>query len=156
MRFLRLLALFAAVTLAWSLTPVSSFAQSNGECLCTVPAGAASQPVGTIVNAIGQVQVSQAVGFTPGTTGTELFRGNRIIVGPQSNALITVGATCRLRIPENNDIVLEPVDGNICVWSREATGQAAGQQASQFDKVGAFFVGGFMLTGLIDIAASAW
>ncbi|MCP4317494.1 MAG: hypothetical protein GY789_16135 [Hyphomicrobiales bacterium] len=154
MKLCKVLVLSVTVALSWSTTHVSSFAQSNGDCLCLVPAGPDGEPVGSIISADGQVQVSQAVGFTPGAAGAQLQRGNRIIVGPRSNALIAVGETCRLRIPENNDVVLDPVDGNICVWSREASGQTAGQQPGELMMISTAMSSPIIIGGFIHIACS--
>lgn len=91
-----------------------------------VPVGPAGQPIGSITGAVGQVQVSQATGFGAGGAGTPLQLGTQIIVGPQSNASISVGASCNLQIQQNTDVVLEPLNGDICVRVTDSTGQTAG------------------------------
>lgn len=154
MKFCKVLVLCASVAFSWSVMQVSSFAQSNGECSCLVPAGPDGEPIGSIISSDGQVQVSQAVGFTPGAAGTQLQRGDRIIVGSQSNAQIAIGETCRLRISENNDVVLDPVDGNICVWSKEASGQTAFQQPGDVKIIPTAIIGGAILWGFVEIAQS--
>lgn len=153
MRICKLIALFATVAFVWTAMQGNASAQSSGECLCLVPAALGGQTIGSIINANGQVQVSQTAGFGPGSAGTALFQGNRIIVGPASNALISVGPNCRLRIPENTDVSLNPVDGNICVGSTEATGNSAGQTTTA-QTIGRIIIGGVVIGGWVDIAVS--
>lgn len=121
----------------------SAFAQANGECSCVVPGDATGQ----VVSAAGNVQVSQANGFGPAGAGTPLSRGSRIIVGLQSEAETQIGS-CRLRIPQNNDVLFDLVGDNICVRAKPANGQTAGQgngsNTATVVVVGAAAIGGFV------------
>ncbi|MEM6460955.1 MAG: hypothetical protein AAF724_03475 [Pseudomonadota bacterium] len=134
-----------AISLSFSLPKSVSYAQTTeGDCLCLVDASNQEQSIGALLEALGDIRVSQTAGFTPGTTGTPLRRGDQIIVGPQSSALVSVGPTCRLQLPENTDIVLEPLEDRICVRPTNGSGQA-----SSFDRAGGIGTGIFMLYGVI-------
>ena len=131
MKMLSGLMVAAGVIVACSAIPSVSYAQSTEDCLCLVPDRRDGQPIGTVLEAIGQVQVSQAAGFDPASAGTSLNRGDRIIVGPQSNALISVLPDCRRVIPANTDVVLDPVEPNICVRLSDATRGATTAQKNR-------------------------
>ena len=145
------LMLAVSVILACSAIPSVSYAQSTEDCLCLVPDRRDGQPIGTVLEAIGQVQVSQAAGFDPAAAGTSLNRGDRIIVGPQSNALISILPDCRRVIPANTDVVLDPVEPNICVRLSDAS---RGATATAAQKVGRAVIGGVVITGWVDILTS--
>lgn len=104
--------------------PTVAFAQAD--CACIVPAGPDGLPTGSITGASGQVQVSQTTGFAPGGAGSPLQVGSQVIVGPQSSASISVGGSCNLQIQQNSDVVLEALDGDICVRVSDSSGQTAG------------------------------
>ncbi len=104
-----------------------AWAQETEACSCLLPPGPAGQPLGSIESFEGQVQVSQAAGFSGATEGMSLVRGTQIIVGPQSQAVLDLGANCRRTIGENRDVVLDPLDDNICVRIIDSTtGEVAG------------------------------
>lgn len=146
MKMINGLLVAAGVFFASLATPSVSFAQSTENCLCIVPDRGGGQPIGSVLEAIGQVQVSQAAGFNPASAGTSLNRGDRIIVGPQSNALISVLPDCRRAIPANTDVILDPIEPNICVrFSDSAVGATVAQ------KVGRAVVGGLLAAGWIEI-----
>ena len=149
MKMLSGLMMAAGMVLAGFAIPSTSLAQSTESCLCLVPDRGDGQPIGTVLEAIGQVQVSQASGFNPAAAGTGLNRGDRIIVGPQSNALISVLPDCRRVIPANTDVVLDPIEPNICVRLSDTSSGATAVQ-----KVGRAVVGGLLTAGWIEILTS--
>lgn len=122
----RVLAVSATVAAIGIVAPAGALAQTAGDCACVVPAGPDGQPIGSITGAAGQVQVSQAAGFGSGGAGTPLQLGTQIIVGPQSSASISVGTSCNLQIQQNSDVVLEALNGDICVRVSDTAGQTAG------------------------------
>ncbi|MDF2369191.1 MAG: hypothetical protein P1V21_00185 [Rhizobiaceae bacterium] len=106
-----------AVVTALNFMPVNAFAQSQSlaDCSCLVPAGAAGQPIGSIVAVNGRVQVSGATGFSDSKVGTMLSGGSRVIVGPRSSASLSLGDKCPLQVSANQDVALDPVNAKICV-----------------------------------------
>ena len=138
--------LAAAVAVATAAFPSASHAQSTDECLCLVPDRGDGQSIGSILEAIGQVQVSQAAGFNAAAAGTGLSRGDRIIVGPNSSTRISVLPDCRRTIPANSDVILDPVDPNICVRLTDSSGGITAAQT-----IGRIVVGGALIAGWIDI-----
>lgn len=135
-----------AIGVAFGATsfPSVSHAQSSEECLCLVPDRGSGQPIGSILEAIGQVQVSQVAGFNAASAGTSLNRGDRIIVGPNSNAQISVLPDCRRQIPANSDVVLDPVAPNICV-------RLIDKEITAAQLVGRVVIGGALVVGWWDI-----
>lgn len=105
-----------------------ALAQSADECTCLIPPGPEGQSLGSIESVEGQVLVSQNAGFDSATAGQPVLRGTRIIVGPQSQAVLNLGTDCRRTIEENQDVELDPLDGNICVKIIDST---TGQVATQ-------------------------
>ena len=145
----KLLAAGSAVFSISMVSGVSAFAQAGGDCSCVVPAGS----IGQIIASSGDVQVSQATGFGSAGPGTPLSQGSRIIVGLGSEADMTLGS-CRLRIPQNNDVLLDPSNGGICVRAQPANGQTAGG-GNGVNPVaiiagGAAVVGGFVALAVSD------
>ena len=106
-----------AVVTALNFMPLNAFAQSQSldDCSCLVPAGAAGQPIGSIVAVDGHVQISGATGFSDSKVGTMLSGGSRVIVGPRSSASLSLGDKCPLQVSANQDVALDPVNAKICV-----------------------------------------
>lgn len=132
--------------------PTDAIAQAAGDCACVVPIDPDGQPVGLMTGASGQVQISQAAGFAAGSAGTALLPGTQIIVGPQSSASISVGASCSLQIQQNSNVVLEALNGEICVRVRDLAGETAGTSNNNV-AVGVLGLGA--VGGVIALAVSS-
>lgn len=146
--------LLGATAIVLSIVPFgSAFAQAGNGCSCLVPAAT----TGEIVSASGDVEVSQANGFAPGQPGTVLQSGTQIIVGPGSEVVMTLGPQCRLQIPQNNDVTLDPQNESICVRQEAADGQAAnetGGQTTLTNTIAAFGAGAAVLGPFVGLAVS--
>lgn len=84
-------------------------------CECRVPAGSAAGPIGQIVSAGGEVLASTPAGLELAAAGTDLYSGSQIIVGNDSAANISVGATCHLPLEANSETTIANTDGELCV-----------------------------------------
>ncbi|MEX3011467.1 hypothetical protein [Hoeflea sp. TYP-13] len=152
----------AALVLMGNFGMPSAAAQSATDCSCIIQSGADARSVGVIQSVVGQVLVSQADGFSQANAGTQLTPGSRMIVGPQSRALVNIGSGCEFGlVTENLDLSLEPQDGNICVRVTKAeptptTEPTEAQQTERNAKVAAVLagVGAGAAVGLLTLAIS--
>ncbi len=128
MRFMKKFAVTFGSALAVTAIMVSgALAQNTNECSCLLPPGPPGQSLGSVESVEGNVQISQAAGFSNASAGMQVTRGTRIIVGSDSQAVLDLGANCRRTIRENQDVEIDPVNTNICVKIIDSsTGEVAG------------------------------
>jgi len=122
----------------------SSFAaQANqGNCACSLNTDARLS-AGSITAVKGDVLVSGQQGFKVAESGTRLGLGSRVMVGPQSEAMISFGQNCSLRIKQNSDVAIVKQSGNMCVQVSQSTLSSASSTNSHDYAVGwAVWAGG--------------
>ena len=106
----------ATVTLLGGFAVPDVSAQTVKNCACVLPSGGPASPVGTVTGVVGQVMISQPDGFVPAEVGGNIELGSKLIIGPQSRAVVAFGPNCPINIiPENIDLSILPENGNACV-----------------------------------------
>jgi hypothetical protein len=97
-------------------------------CTCAAPIVAGSA-VGQLSGVQGNVVVSGRANFTPINVPTGLSAGDGILIGPNSTALVTMGANCENHaLPANTSASITQMNGCACltVQSNPTTGALPG------------------------------
>jgi hypothetical protein len=80
-----------------------------------VPAAETGSIIGQLTKVQGNVQMSQAAGYTGVASGAVIPAGARIMTGSQSSASLSIGANCALDMPANATVRIDPTQGGMCV-----------------------------------------
>lgn len=99
--------------------PVAASAQDLSLCTCVTPYQGANAQVGKVMSYRGDVKVTQPAGYTGPESDDGLSIGSRVLVGPKSNAEITVGSQCALSITENSTVNITRIGDNVCVNAQQ-------------------------------------
>lgn len=117
------LACFVTGTLLGMTISGTALAQ---ECACQIPQQAVVGGIVGSVNALsGQVVLTKATGPVNAKTGSTISIGDKIAVGPQSSASVSL-ATCNLQLTSGSDLLISPVGENLCVAVTNAQQTGAG------------------------------
>ncbi|MFW6028599.1 MAG: hypothetical protein ACOC9Q_03660, partial [bacterium] len=87
--------------------------QSEVECLCVLPAEAGSGAA-VVQDIQGQVLLSDAAGYTPILSNTELSVGDRVVLLDDGQAVLS-GPACRVALAPDSTTSLVSTDTGICV-----------------------------------------
>lgn len=139
------------VSVGFGFGSVSASAQ-KASCSCATAYHGASNPVGSIVSAKGDVMVSQAAGYSPAKAGNTLDFGGRVVVGAKGSASVALGGS-NLDVPANSSLDISRVEGNICLKligsEQTAAIQQSGGAVGGFGPPEGIFAGALLATGVL-------
>lgn len=115
--------LFATVVL--SAGPGALAQSANCECLIPKATLSSTGPLGQLVDVSGAVVLTSSDGPQSAASGASLRMGDRVFVGPQSSASISIG-NCSLSLIALTELSLRSVDGNLCVAVEDTSIMRAG------------------------------
>ena len=139
----------------------SGFAGETKNCACETAPLAGNSTIGSILQSSGEVLFTSAAGYSEAKSGSNLVVGSQVSVGNGASAKISVGSSCKLKVPANSiATILQPqgAGSRICVkvasvLGSDSTAVQEGVSTQQGNTIGgpSLILGGATITAVTGI-----
>lgn len=118
-------------------------ARDGTTCECV----AARTATAVVRDVRGRILATQQNGLVPAQSNASILLPGRVVSGPQSSAVVTLGGDCSVRVGANSSIEIKRDDGRLCLALFDSSGGGVGGASG-----GTVAAGGTTVSPLIPLS----